>query len=218
MISEIVFKNFRDIAMIPNKYEDETKLKIKEGVLFRTANLCSYKESIVLDLIKNHNVKYVLDLRTEEEMNLFNIKYSEKFINDFVINIPILPNKFPEIKDSYTFFTKYYYSILKEDTEQIKNIFENYFANADRNSIIIHCMSGKDRTGVIIALLLELLGIDRKIITEDYLYSEMQTHIDFITILYNALDKEYGGINNYLINYCGINENILRKVKSNFIY
>jgi protein-tyrosine phosphatase len=45
---------------------------------------------------------------------------------------------------------------------------------------LIHCTSGKDRTGVVVAALLTILGIDRSIIIEEYLLSDGEVHSDWI--------------------------------------
>ena len=34
---------------------------------------------------------------------------------------------------------------------------------------IVHCSAGKDRTGLVVAVLLDLVGVDREAIVEDYL-------------------------------------------------
>ena len=86
--------------------------------------------------------------------------------------------------------------------------------------MVIHCAAGKDRTGIIIALLLALVNVPVDTIAEDYqlsdryfafmydkvrqqaikegfahlLESSPQTIID--TFAY--LDRNYGGVNNYL--------------------
>ena len=41
----------------------------------------------------------------------------------------------------------------------------------DEFSVIFHCSAGKDRTGIIAALILIFLGADRKSVIEDYLYT-----------------------------------------------
>ena len=40
---------------------------------------------------------------------------------------------------------------------------------ADRYPLVFHCAAGKDRTGVLAALVLELAGVDREVIVADYL-------------------------------------------------
>ncbi|RKP38951.1 protein-tyrosine phosphatase-like protein, partial [Dimargaris cristalligena] len=42
------------------------------------------------------------------------------------------------------------------------------FSNLDNYPILVHCSHGKDRTGIIIALLLSLLGVDDRLIVDDY--------------------------------------------------
>ncbi|TCO44993.1 protein tyrosine/serine phosphatase [Kribbella antiqua] len=38
--------------------------------------------------------------------------------------------------------------------------------------VVVHCKSGKDRTGLLIALLLDLVGVPREVIADDYAVSE----------------------------------------------
>jgi len=45
-------------------------------------------------------------------------------------------------------------------------------AEAPGPPILVHCASGKDRTGVVVAVLLLTLGVPREVIIEEYLLSE----------------------------------------------
>lgn len=51
--------------------------------------------------------------------------------------------------------------------------------------VLIHCTSGKDRTGIVVAALLTIVGIDRSMITDEYLLSDGDVHPDWIEM---ALD------------------------------
>ena len=43
---------------------------------------------------------------------------------------------------------------------------------------VFHCVTGKDRTGVFAALILDVLGVDHEVIVEDY--GESQLHMDLL--------------------------------------
>ena len=45
-------------------------------------------------------------------------------------------------------------------------------AEAPGVPILVHCASGKDRTGVVVAVLLSTLGVPREVIVEEYLLSD----------------------------------------------
>jgi protein-tyrosine phosphatase len=44
-------------------------------------------------------------------------------------------------------------------------------ADAPPGGVLVHCHAGKDRTGVVVALLLSIAGVDREAIAEDYALS-----------------------------------------------
>lgn len=60
--------------------------------------------------------------------------------------------------------------------------------DAQRGGIIIHCHSGKDRTGIISALLLSSVGVPLQIIAEDYALSQ-----DRLWPLYKTILEKAGG-------------------------
>ena len=56
--------------------------------------------------------------------------------------------------------------------------------------ILYHCSSGKDRTGIITALILSVIGVERRDIIEDYRISE--DCLEEIIVLIRSEDKEQG--------------------------
>jgi hypothetical protein len=154
------FSNLRDISLIPNLYSDT--ISIKEGLIYRTTSLSQYDKELVKKFLHDNDIKVILDLRGTNELERFvqyNNFYEEEIKDLYVKNLPIEPND-----DLYSVF-------LEDGQEVIKIVFEDYFSKAATNKLIIHCEGGKDRTGILIALLLDLLGVSRKLIIEDYLLS-----------------------------------------------
>ena len=69
------------------------------------------------------------------------------------------------------------------------------FADAGSQPLVVHCTAGKDRTGVITALLLSVLGVERDLIVVDYRQTnrDVARQADFIeatTGLPEGMDRE----------------------------
>ncbi|RHZ83020.1 hypothetical protein Glove_100g26 [Diversispora epigaea] len=64
-----------------------------------------------------------------------------------------------------------YQNLLEACDDQIIKIFE-IMTDKSNLPILIHCKHGKDRTGVVIALLLSLCGVDDELIVQDYSMSQ----------------------------------------------
>lgn len=64
----------------------------------------------------------------------------------------------------------------------------SFFADPDTKfPVLIHCTSGKDRTGIVVAALLTIVGIDRSIIIDEYLFSDGEVHLDWIEMALEGL-------------------------------
>ena len=60
--------------------------------------------------------------------------------------------------------------ILVIRTTQLKKIFD-LLSNQDLHPLLFHCAAGKDRTGVVAALLLSLLDVNINLLADDYAIS-----------------------------------------------
>ena len=60
-----------------------------------------------------------------------------------------------------------YKGLIDHATAQIGQLFTG-LTEEDGLPAVFHCHAGKDRTGVVAALLLEALGVDRPVILDDY--------------------------------------------------
>jgi protein-tyrosine phosphatase len=90
-------------------------------------------------------------------------------------------------------------------------------ADSSTYPVDIHCTAGKDRTGVVSALLLDLLGVPRQEIVEDYLLSSNSglVNADWIKSALNEVDAA-GGIEKYLAGI-GINSSTQNAIKKQIL-
>src|SRR4029077_9249540 len=50
----------------------------------------------------------------------------------------------------------------------------NAIAQAPPGGVVVHCHAGKDRTGLVVALLLSVAGVERDAIIDDYALSDRE--------------------------------------------
>ena len=78
--------------------------------------------------------------------------------------------------------------------------------------VVIHCHAGKDRTGILAALISIISGASTDHVIQDYLASENDTQSSLLKIVLDYLQNE-GGLTSYLAK-AGMSENEILKLKS----
>lgn len=153
--------NFRDIGAFINLILDQEVLPEKR--IYRGGSI-DYVETA--DEVENP--KSVLNLRNGHDYNRLGADY---------YHFP-MQNK-----------------VEKYDTQQKEvrvwlNQILKTFENPDlKYPVLIHCLSGKDRTGIVVAALLWTLGIDKKTIIEEYLLSEGEVNKDWINLTLQGIES-----------------------------
>lgn len=113
--------------------------------------------------LKENNILTIIDLRSEHEQNSkpCPLKHNAcfKYISLPVTGGNAIPETTSDVPVSY----------LNMVDEQM-NIIIDTIMNADTN-VMYFCNAGKDRTGVVSAILLKKLGYDNQYIINDYLKS-----------------------------------------------
>lgn len=76
------------------------------------------------------------------------------------------------------------------------HIYRRYFRTlaGARTPVVVHCAAGKDRTGVVVAMLLELLGVSRDDIMEDYLATNAARDALYRRLIVNSHGVDYGAV------------------------
>ena len=158
-----MIQNLRDLGGIRTA-SGET---IKRGCFIRSANLSQAEEQ---DL---EGISEVIDLRTQRERR----EIPDRLFGRNGLSIPI----FDEVKTGISHEREterkgppdmgvlYLWMVKNHQdsfTKVLTAIMRHDFSSG---AVLWHCTEGKDRCGLTTALLLELLGVDRKTIMEDYL-------------------------------------------------
>jgi protein-tyrosine phosphatase len=216
--------NFRDLGGYPTVTGRATKWR----TLFRADGLyrlTPHDAQTVVDL----GVQTVIDLRTQKEVQnrgTFPVK-------QFPINFHHLPiidatwndGDTPDIEDVVEFLVWAYREMLDRASEKFADAIK-LIAAQDVLPAVFHCAAGKDRTGVLAAFILSILGVPDEIISADYGKTEdgMKRLIEWakiyqpeladayakmparfaasdpraMTIILDGLNQKHGSVQNYL--------------------
>jgi protein-tyrosine phosphatase len=144
-------------------------------VLIRAGNLDKITPAAQQQLL-DYGVKTIIDLRDEWEVQEFpNVFAQSKAVK--YAHLPLIPSKLSDEltpqTDQLTTLHEVYSTYLERCQPQIGAIFT---AIAESESTtIFHCYAGKDRTGIVAALILSAVGVTDSVIAEDY--AETTPHI-----------------------------------------
>ena len=193
-MSSLTFPNVYNIRDLGGIYSNKYNKKIRSKKIIRSSEISSLQPSDWDLLFIDYNVRHLFDLRRKDEQLLYPINIPKKYENLIFLktwdfnsssieemdhlsqNIrealrPLLNMNDEELEIwTQSKYQKYHYLVYMCE-EHYKGIFQEMIKISKLNQnecIIIFCGAGKDRTGFIIAFILELLGIDREIILNDY--------------------------------------------------
>ncbi|HSL57672.1 MAG TPA: tyrosine-protein phosphatase [Acidimicrobiales bacterium] len=116
-------------------------------------------------------LRTVVDLRTPGEVDERGQAPAERFGARY-LHLPVLreiwsADQLEGTDDVVAFLTARYVEMLDEGTPALTAALELIASDAHL-PLVFHCSAGKDRTGVLAALVLELVGVDRGVIAHDY--------------------------------------------------
>ncbi|KAF2767405.1 protein-tyrosine phosphatase [Teratosphaeria nubilosa] len=244
--------NFRDIALSINPHSPRQNLQ--PNLLYRSARLDKATERDLQTLQTHYQINTILNLRTPTELassaspvslhhhtrniNLNGAAYSSALLKHL---------SWPQTLKLYALYalgfknaaiailgrnvmtprglTGLAIDTLAHSTSEIKAVFA-FLATAANYPVLIHCTQGKDRTGLVVVLVLLLLGVDQEAIEKDYCASEAELlperterlkeiramglderfagcEAGFVRAVTGWLGERWGGVEGYL-GHCGV--------------
>ena len=215
-------ENMRDLG----GYSTENK-KILYGKIIRS-NLPNKIKREELNSLEKMGIKTIIDLRNEEEVKREKSSFEDnqrfKLLHYKIEGGECIPNTCEDVPISYM--------RMLEGRETIYKIFKTL---EEEVGVLYFCNAGKDRTGVVTALILMTLGVNKKDIITDYALSniylkdvlkkyeknkEVKKIItpkkEYMEQFLNYFDKKYKTINNYL-NKIGLTEEEINKIKNKYL-
>jgi protein-tyrosine phosphatase len=157
--------NFRDLGGYPAAGGHT----IRWRTLFRADGL-SRLTPTDRSVIRQLGIATVVDLRTSAEVERGRFPVEEIPVGFH--HLPLLD----EVPDPQRFeiapgmLGAQYLEIARDAAPQIAQILSIIAARAS-HPVIVHCTAGKDRTGVLVAVIMALLGVDDQVIVDDYMLS-----------------------------------------------
>jgi protein-tyrosine phosphatase len=173
--------NFRDVGTFINLISEKTVLP--ENLIYRGGSIDYIKEHKEID-----HAKSIINLRNSADPEDFDIAY---------FHFP-MSNKIEK-----------YDTTQKEVRSWLNKIISTFENPSLAYPVLIHCLSGKDRTGIVIAAILGILGVDKKVIIEEYLLSDGDVDRNLISMSIEGM----GDLQNYFkrIDLNKVKENLLKR-------
>ena len=192
---------------------------IGEGLLYRSARLDTQPAVNLQNWIRSAGLKTIVDLRNDSELSRHG--YSREIVDSIrYVNAPIFQDReeadheeMQSVEEEVD--TQYLSTIkLKSFRDAARTVF-NLLSDANNLPLLIHCNAGVDRTGMIMAVILSALGVNREIIRYNYGVASGLRKSNYIDKFLDSIDA-MGGVEMFL-DQAGIETSTLEKTRYNLL-
>jgi len=141
-------------------------------VVIRSDNISSLNTTGV-QAMWEYGVNTVIDLRSESEVAKFPSPFAAPDYGPRYLNLPVIDDAFASKMGDSLGMGERYRLMVDHRQEALAKIF-GAIARLDGPGVV-HCYAGKDRTGLVAAMLLSVAGADQNAIAADY--AETDVHL-----------------------------------------
>lgn len=161
--------NFRDVGTMTTS----SGIKLRTGRLFRSDNLGGLVEADREQFVLL-GIRTVIDLRQQVELDSQGRapQWAGDRWHNVALNNPVwYEEDYSPEAGVAAFLVARYHEAAEHAAADIVRVL-TIVADPDSGPTVVHCLGGRDRTGVVIAFILELLGVSDEDIAADYTLTE----------------------------------------------
>lgn len=195
--------------------------------------------------LRDYGVRTIIDLRMEHELQRHPNPFAAQGADGAprYLHLPLMDLETDAAYEAAVATQGEYIAIVERGKQLIGRVIKAVAASLVQGGVLVHCHGGKDRTGIVVALLLSLAGVPRETIAEDYAISEarlepanaawleeqariqghpierphwMYTRPEKMAALLAYLDQHYGGVEGYL-EACGVTQAEMAQVREHLL-
>lgn len=147
--------------------------KVKTGQVYRSDNFGNATAADIDHVVNHLGIRHVIDLRRAEEWeesDRFPHTEGVEFHHYEMLHIKwehigLRATGISDEAELIEFLRHRYTGMMESGYKSVRDTLE---VIASGDPVVFHCMAGKDRTGIIAAVLLSILGVDDEDIAADY--------------------------------------------------
>ena len=155
--------NFRDVGGLP-----AATGTVRDGVLYRSDGLYRIGDE-GREQLRELGVGIIIDLRDEQEADRMPDDIDGLDVE--VLRLPVFEGSGASQGAAGISLEALYDRIVTQHAPIVVDAVREIASAGDR-AVLVHCTAGKDRTGVVIAIALLAVGVDRDAVIEDYARTE----------------------------------------------
>ncbi|MFE6967559.1 MULTISPECIES: tyrosine-protein phosphatase [unclassified Agromyces] len=155
--------NFRDVGGLPARGG-----VVRDGVLYRSDGLYRLGEAGKSEL-RQLGVGIVIDLRDDNEAKMMPDDLDGLEVE--VLRLPVFEGSGASQGAGGISLEALYERIVTQHASVVVSALREIASAGDR-AVVVHCTAGKDRTGIVVALTLMAVGVDRESVIDDYARTE----------------------------------------------